>query len=78
MSDASLARVVAPTAVSSYVTLQLNTRVGPFAAQQTIVVTPDFARNLVNNAPECVSLSTPIVAGAYVVVRASTGCNLYY
>ena len=67
-------QVVAPRVVSSLATLQLNTKVGPFYAGSVIVVNPQYGRNLVNNAPECVSLSTPIVGGAYVVVRASNGC----
>lgn len=67
-------QVVAPRVVSPYVTLQLNTKVGPFRAGSVLVVTTSYASNLVNNAPECVSLSTQIVPGAYVVVNAATGC----
>lgn len=71
-------RIVAPQVVSSFVTLQLNTKVGPFRAGSVLVLTPSYARYLVDAVPECVSLSTPIVAGAYVVVNASNGCYPYY
>lgn len=74
----SSARVVAPQVVSSLVTLQLNTKVGPFRAGSILIVTPEYGRHLVNTVPECVSLSTQIVAGAYVVVNASSGCYPYY
>jgi len=67
-------QIVAPRVVSSFATLQLETKVGPFHAGSVLVVTPQYGRQLVNNAPECVSLSTPVVGGAYVVVRASNGC----
>lgn len=74
MSTRIVSNVVAPQVVSSAVTLQLNTQVGPFQAGSTLVVSPQYASNLVNGAPECVALSTNIQPGAYVIVRASSGC----
>lgn len=71
-------QTVAPRVVNnSYVTLQLNTKVGPFLPGSTLVTSVSYASNLVNNAPECVSLSRPIRRGAYVVVNQSYGCYPY-
>jgi hypothetical protein len=67
-------QVVAPRVVSPLVTLQLNTQVGRFYPGSRLVMTAFDAQNLVNTVPQCVSLSTPIVPGAYVVVSRGYGC----
>lgn len=74
MEDLSVARVIAPTAVSGFVTLQLNTQVGPFQAGSILVVTPQYGQWLVETVPQCLGLSRNIVPGAYVIVRQGFGC----